>query len=268
MESLDILRSSLKDSFKAINFCLRKTEDIVEYIQSERILKDEVRDIFGEVSEEIQCRVAKVHLEGDLAFLGADVLRLMREEGFYDLDLFFGRIRKTLFPAEECMLHVKYHGLSQEERSIAGFASVLRTLCGVIGFPIETQKWKFVFGLKKEKLRAAMLVAHISTYTFQELVDHAAEVEINLSVYGENRVEEVNVVEEVEEKLSGLQISKQYYKLAREKGLPKGACFNCYEGFHSCLSCPKKFCKHCKKKNNAVKHWSLKCPHFPKKGLN
>ena len=110
MESLDILKSSLKESLKAVNFRLRK--DIVRYIQSERILKDEIRKIFGEVFEEIQCRVAKIHMEEDLAVLGANVLLLMKEEGFHDLDQFFGKIHKTLFPVEECMLHVKYHGLS------------------------------------------------------------------------------------------------------------------------------------------------------------
>ena len=253
MDARDVLKLSLK----AIKFQLRKSEDIVAYLNDERILKRDIRDVFEDVSEELQCRIAYLHLDSNLDSYGSEILHDMKKEQSFSLDLFFSKIFVQLFPAKNTALYVQYRDLSQGEESVVDFARTLRTLCKEMGIPIETQTFKFVLGLKDKDVRDAILRSDMASYNFQGPFDFAVSLGCSLSFCVKGREGEVE---------AGLvQVSKQYYKIAKEKGVKKGVCYNCLEGFHSCAICPFKTCKFCKKKNSVVKHFSLKCPLCPRK---
>ena len=142
--------------------------------------------------------------------------------------------------------------------------------------------WSFVEGLNEGVVKAALLMHHLSEMSFDALVSHAAEVEIRVSnkevevVEGMIRFkqnsgvrvssEEANVAGEMEkDRVRGPILSQKYFKMAREKRLGVGKCYNCLTGFHNCYSCPRIKCKFCGKKLSQSGHYSQLCPLFPAK---
>ena len=252
---------SLGKSLKVITTFLKSSVDIVDYLVEEKILKNAIENIFETSTQKLKCTIACFHLGEEIRGCGDDILESMKKDECYDLATFFKQLLGHVFPASSSTLYLKYHELKQGNSTIVGFARTLQILCENMGIPLESQKYKFILGLNSEEIRRASYRVDLEGYTFQRLIQYTVSIENNL--FFENETKKVKNTNSEGSKL-GLGGTSKYSKLALEKGLKHGKCYNCLVAFHPCTSCPHKFCRFCKKSNKEVKHWSLGCSKSPK----
>ena len=246
-------------SHKIITTCLKSSSDIVSYILEEKNLKNSISNFYGDCSPEIQCKVAWIHLGDTVSDHSLDILSEMERRVSYDLSLFFVSLFKAIFPASISALDLKYRELKQGSLSIVGYARILRVITEKLGYHLGNQKFKFILGINDQRIKEVLLRADLNLYDLQGLVEYAISLESSLSLSDELLAKKEGSKEEK------VYVSKNYFKLAKEKGLKKGLCYNCITQYHSCSSCPLDHCKFCKKKNRDVKHFSLGCSKCPGK---
>ena len=135
------------------------------------------------------------------------------------------------------------------------YARIFKLISGKLGINLETQQFKFILGINDMAIKEVLLRADLTLYDFQGLVKYAISLENSLTLSAGPSTERKVLSEEK------VKISNNYYKLAKEKGLKKGLCYNCLTQYHPCSSCPIDHCKFCRRKNGDVKHFSLGCEH-------
>ena len=256
--------SLIKRSMKIIKTQLISTSDILGYLKEEKILKNAIINIFGDFSQKIQCTIACFHMEGEDGLIrdfGDEILEEMKMNDSYDLLKFLELVYLKVFPANMSTLMLKYEDLRQEDLSIVMFSRDIEILTKRMGLKIENQKYKFIFGLSNTKLKKAMLRNSVEGCSFKKLVHSAIDIEMNLMGENDEKVEE-KIAQSKEVKLEG---PAKYFRLAVEKNLKKGLCYNCMTEFHACSKCPVSVCKFCKKDTGKVKHFSLGCPDCPER---
>ena len=114
----------------------------------------------------------------------------LAKSGDHCLQGFFTLLCKQLFPASKTSLSERKSALCQGESSIVEYAKELRILVEGMGTSVDHYgvRWSFVKGLNEGVVRAAFQMYPFEGKSFEALVSHAAEVEINMSC------EEVEVV--------------------------------------------------------------------------
>ena len=251
----DATLKELIQSKKVINVCLESSDDIVAYLEEEKILKNSIVRFYEDFGQEDQVKIAELHLGKEVKKYTLDI---PPQEGSNSLFTFFDLLFKTIFPASNTVLSLEYRNLVQGERTILDFAKRLSVLSEKIGLDLEMEKLKFISGIAEEEIRETLLRADLTIYTFWGLVKYATSLveTLKLSTKSQDKGKEI----ETKTKLQEFQVSSKYFKMAKKKGLPSGQCYNCMKGFHCALSCPQKFCKYCGGKTGLVKHFSLGCP--------
>ena len=146
---------SLGKSLKVITTFLKSSVDIVDYLIEEKILKNAIENIFENSTQKLKCTIACFHLGEEIRGYGDDILESMKKDECYDLAIFFKQLLGHVFPASSSTLYLKYHELKQGNSTIVGFARTLQILCENMGIPLESQKYKFIFGLNNEEIRRA-----------------------------------------------------------------------------------------------------------------
>lgn len=277
MDNLAVFEASMK----IIKSVVKCSTDILVYLEEEKILKNTILDVFGDASAAVQCRIACLHLDNSIRWAGEYVMEELAKSGDHCLQGFFTLLCKQLFPASKTSLSERKSALCQGESSIVEYAKELRILVEGMGTSVDHYgvRWSFVKGLNEGVVRAVLRMHPFEGKSFEALVSHAAEVEINMSceevevVGGMIRLEQDSGVKvsseeggvENKKQVKGPILSPKYFKMAREKGLGPGKCYNCLTGFHSCYSCPRIKCKFCGKKLGQTGHFSLLCPLSPAK---
>ena len=259
MENLNIFQASMK----IIKSEIKSSGDILAYLEEEKILKNTILDVFHDATGEVQCRIACLHLNQSIKWAGEIVMEGLAKKNCHDLQEFFSGLCKQLFPACKSSIIESHTTLCQGNLSIADYGKALRILNEGMGTDVDhyIERIGFVRGLNKGKVRTALLTHAISELSFEALINLACQVEINLS----DEKEEFEEKMEETGKVKGVKLSREYFRIAKVKGLSIGKCYNCFSRSHSCSACPRTHCQFCQKKVNKVGHFSLLCPLCPQK---
>ena len=253
-EELNVLRSATKSIKTRITGC----SNIIDYLLEERSLKNSILDFFGDFDVKFQCKVAILLIDdGGIQGLARKIVEQMDSRSSHDLDMFFSQLLEMVFPNSLSFLYVEFSNFKQGSLSISEYGLRFKILCEGLGHKMQYQKIRFIEGIAKKRVRDILLKADLSRYDIQGLMDYAAGLE-NIALIDEKGVDETSGVYKIE-------VSTIHFKLAEQKGLKKGLCFNCFIGHHECFSCPSSLCKFCKKPNGQVKHFSLACVKCPSK---
>lgn len=259
MSDLNNHEATLKEliqSRKVINVCLESSDDIVAYLEEEKILKNSINDLYEDFSPKDKIKIAFLHMSKEVE----KYARGESLESCHDLHELFDLLFKTIYPASNSTLSLEYRNLVQGERTILEFSKRLCVLSEKIGLDLEMEKLKFISGITEEEVRETLLRADLTIYGFWGLVKYASSLveTLQLSTKFKERKEEARM--ETITKNKTFLVSTDYFRIAQKRGLSKGQCYNCMKGFHHAISCPQQFCSYCRGKTGNVKHFSLGCP--------
>ena len=255
----DATLKELIQSKKVINVCLESSDDIVAYLEEEKILKNSIIHFYEDFSQDAQVKIAKLHLGKEVKKYTLDI---PPQEGSNSLYTFFDLLFKAIYPASNSTLSLEYRNLVQGERTILEFSKRLCVLSEKIGLDLEMEKLKFISGITEEEVRETLLRADLTIYGFWGLVKYASSLveTLQLSTKFKERKKEARMETKTKNKTQALIVSTNYFRIAQKRGLSKGQCYNCMKGFHHAISCPQQFCSYCRGKTGKVKHFSLGCP--------
>ena len=129
-----------------------------------------IENIFDNEAPKVQCLIACLHLGDYLRGYGDEIFEQMKKDKSYNISLFFSKLFTAVLPAGFSTSYMRYQKLKQDELTITEFSKTLKLLCGVMGFDMETQKYKFIFGLHDKEIRKVLLRVGLEGYTFKGVV--------------------------------------------------------------------------------------------------
>ena len=269
MDNLNIFQASMK----IIKSYPTYSTDVLVYFAEEKILKNSILDVFKNTTADVQCRIACLHLSNNIRWRGGEILEGMARGRCHDLHQFFFLLCRKVFPAYKTSMIEKRRTLCQGTLSIADYGKALKILNEGLGTSVDHYcvRMDFVYGLNEGTVKRTLFTHALEEMDFETLINLAAQIEINMAHEvgiaggGVHEERKIRVGEEVKEREGKVKLSKEYFKVAKIKGLKAGSCYNCIKNFHSCHSCPKTKCIFCHKNVNQVGHYSLLCPLYPRK---
>ena len=147
MNNLSIFQASMK----IIKSYLSSSNNILLYLEEEKVLKNTILDIFHNTTADVQCRIACLHLGDNIRWVGENILEEMAKGKSFDLQRFFFLLCKQIFPAFKTSLIDKRRTLCQGTLSIADYGKALKILNEGLGMSVDHYcvRMSFVFGLNE-----------------------------------------------------------------------------------------------------------------------
>ena len=246
----------LKGALKVIRARITSCYDIIDYLLEEESLRNSILDFYGDLDQRFQCEVALLLVDDvGIQEQARKILEQMDSASNHSLNWFFSQLFGRVFPCSISLLNLEFSTFKQGSLSFSEYGLRFKVLCERLGLELQYQKIRFIQGMTTKRIRDVLLKADLNRYDIQGLIEYAAVLE-NVAMIddqGENKTSGVSTI----------AVSTNYFRLAEQKGLRKGLCFNCLIGHHACVSCPSYLCKFCKKPNGQVKHFSLACEKCP-----
>ena len=120
MDNLSIFQVSMKN----IKSHLTSSNNILLYLEEEKILKNTILNIFLNTTADVQCRIACLHRGDNIRWVGENILEEMAKSKSFDLQRFFFLLGKQIFPAFGTSLIDKRRTLCQGALKIADYGKL------------------------------------------------------------------------------------------------------------------------------------------------